>query len=386
MNIFTKKTQLFVVALFAANFAFAGTPYKQHVIGTGTTRIEAEDFDTDGDNVSFHWNQDLSSKNVSDYRKAADPTAGVFNSGGSNGHHIGEMDGGVFTVYTVKVEKAGTYKVQFAFGKDNDQPRDFSFYANNEFVGGSSFTDQTGWEAFDKTITANITLPAGDAVELKFQTGGGYNVDYFDISPEAGEVNYGQGMEVPGRIDLMKWDTGGLYTSYYWFQQIEGNRPSPKGDGDELGHSHQGDWLNYTVTVAEAGYYDLTPGISNGSDHNSVFALRNAKTGESVLTCAASEQYGEPVVVVAPNGAWGNYDDGATLAQTVLLPAGEVTLQFVFKEEFNAKFLDLAKSAGDGIKTATSVSDNSFYNLQGVRVAQPVKGIFIHNGHKVVVK
>ena len=28
--------------------------------------------------------------------------------------------------------------------------------------------------------------------------------------------------------------------------------------------------------------------------------------------------------------------------------------------------------------------DNAFYTLQGVKVAQPTKGIYIHNGKKIV--
>lgn len=36
--------------------------------------------------------------------------------------------------------------------------------------------------------------------------------------------------------------------------------------------------------------------------------------------------------------------------------------------------------------TAEKATDNAWYNLQGQRVSQPSKGIFIHNGQKVVVK
>ena len=32
------------------------------------------------------------------------------------------------------------------------------------------------------------------------------------------------------------------------------------------------------------------------------------------------------------------------------------------------------------------LNDNKYYNLQGIEVAYPVKGIYIHNGKKVIVK
>ena len=30
--------------------------------------------------------------------------------------------------------------------------------------------------------------------------------------------------------------------------------------------------------------------------------------------------------------------------------------------------------------------NNKYYNLQGIEVAHPVKGIYIHNGKKIIVK
>ena len=53
-------------------------------------------------------------------------------------------------------------------------------------------------------------------------------------------------------------------------------------------------------------------------------------------------------------------------------------------------FNDFDDSETTGIKdTITEVGnngDNSYYNLQGIKVAAPVKGIYIHNGKKVIIK
>ncbi len=53
-------------------------------------------------------------------------------------------------------------------------------------------------------------------------------------------------------------------------------------------------------------------------------------------------------------------------------------------------FEDEQGSAADGIKVVNSVivnaNNNAWYTLQGVRVAQPNKGVYIHNGKKVVIK
>ena len=46
----------------------------------------------------------------------------------------------------------------------------------------------------------------------------------------------------------------------------------------------------------------------------------------------------------------------------------------------------------DNTTTAISVvqqakpADNAYYTLQGVRVAAPAKGIYIHNGKKIIIR
>lgn len=40
----------------------------------------------------------------------------------------------------------------------------------------------------------------------------------------------------------------------------------------------------------------------------------------------------------------------------------------------------------DNLSTKPVLTDDSYYNLQGMRVEKPVKGIYIHNGKKVVIK
>ena len=44
----------------------------------------------------------------------------------------------------------------------------------------------------------------------------------------------------------------------------------------------------------------------------------------------------------------------------------------------------------DGVKTVNTnevkTDNNAWYTIQGVRVAQPTKGVYIHNGQKVVIK
>lgn len=67
-----------------------------------------------------------------------------------------------------------------------------------------------------------------------------------------------------------------------------------------------------------------------------------------------------------------------------------------YEAETPAKFANMAMIFDDliegnettGIKELETevLNDNKYYNLQGIEVAHPVKGIYIHNGKKVIVK
>ena len=37
-------------------------------------------------------------------------------------------------------------------------------------------------------------------------------------------------------------------------------------------------------------------------------------------------------------------------------------------------------------ENTSAPSDSGFYNLQGIRISRPTKGIYIHNGKKYVIK
>ena len=69
----------------------------------------------------------------------------------------------------------------------------------------------------------------------------------------------------------------------------------------------------------------------------------------------------------------------------VVIPAGKAYL--VVKEQAAANFF-----AFDGTVTAiknvetSATADGAYYTLQGVKVEKPTKGIYVHNGKKVVIK
>ena len=73
---------------------------------------------------------------------------------------------------------------------------------------------------------------------------------------------------------------------------------------------------------------------------------------------------------------------------TVAIPATKAYLKVLTSSLAGAR-LDLVfsdESTGIGSVNSEEITDKSFYDLQGRRVAQPAKGLYIVNGKKVVVK
>ncbi|MGM9723624.1 MAG: hypothetical protein ACI3YG_05980 [Prevotella sp.] len=110
------------------------------------------------------------------------------------------------------------------------------------------------------------------------------------------------------------------------------------------------------------GFFRLTP---NGC----------SRANKAYLSIPATEnKYG----YIDFSGQWldDNYDDPAasepTLAKTALIfddiDFGDVT------------------GINNVITNENGINDNAYYTLQGVRVAKPVQGLYIHNGKKVIIK
>lgn len=110
------------------------------------------------------------------------------------------------------------------------------------------------------------------------------------------------------------------------------------------------------------GFFRLTPNGRSGAN-------------KAYLSIPAKEnKYG----YIDFSGQWldDNYDDPAasepTLAKTALIfddiDFGDVT------------------GINNVITNENGINDNAYYTLQGVRVAKPVQGLYIHNGKKVIIK
>ena len=74
----------------------------------------------------------------------------------------------------------------------------------------------------------------------------------------------------------------------------------------------------------------------------------------------------------------------ALVEKDVVIPAGKAYLKV--PEATAAKFFGLDGEATGINSVKTAKADGAYYTLEGVKTTKPVKGLYIHNGKKIVVK
>lgn len=74
----------------------------------------------------------------------------------------------------------------------------------------------------------------------------------------------------------------------------------------------------------------------------------------------------------------------AKVAKDVVIPAGKAYL--MVENGTSAKFFGLDGEATGINSVKTAKADGAYYTLEGVKTTKPVKGLYIHNGKKIVVK
>lgn len=74
----------------------------------------------------------------------------------------------------------------------------------------------------------------------------------------------------------------------------------------------------------------------------------------------------------------------ALVANGVVIPAGKAYLEV--PAGTSAKFFGLDGEATGINSVKTAKADGAYYTLEGVKTTKPVKGLYIHNGKKIVVK
>jgi hypothetical protein len=191
------------------------------------------------------------------------------------------------------------------------------------FSGSSPQDVQPTWTPQGRSWNAgnviSVTLPA-------------VSVTVLDLTPD-GRVH-----AVPGMIQAEDFSAGGYWDAtpgnsggVYRATDVDIEATTDAGGGFNVGWISAGEWLDYTIHVPKAGFYDLTARIASPHSGKTMRFLLNGQslTGD---------------VAVSLTGGWQKWQ---SVRQSVQLPAGthRLTLMAV-TNGFNVNWISLTTAAG----------------------------------------
>ena len=335
-------------------YAASDAPYGGTAAAVPGT-VYAANYDTGGQGVAYNATSTNGSANSYrsdgiDLETTAD-TQDITATGGP--YDIGWTTGGQWFNYTVNVATAGTYSVGLRVASPYGLT-DALHIANSAGtnLSGSVAIPNTGGYQTWTTVTASVTLPAGQQTLTIDQDSNGWNFHYltFALSSTSGggttgdQPYGGTAAAVPGTVQAENYDTGGQGVAYnvtstngsansYRSDGVDLEATTDTGGGYDLGWTGSGQWFNYTVNVATAGTYTVGLRVAAPSAITDALHIDNS---------SGTDLSGD---VNLP--ATGGYQDWTTVNATVTLPAGTQTLTVDQDASgWNVNYLAFATSGG----------------------------------------
>jgi hypothetical protein len=253
----------------------APTPYKQHPV---PGRIEAEDYDVGGENISYH---DTTPGNLGGAYRHDDVDIETVNGITD----VGWIRDGEYLIYTLNVPKAGFYTMTARAATPNDE-RSASVSVNSQwmYTYGISFTNTGSFERYTTAVGNDVYLPAGtDTVRLTFE-GDGENLDWIEFGPQQpsrGATDLpatiqAEDYDAGGYVDTTPGNTGGAYRQDD--VDIEAG-----ASGYDVGWIRTGESLTYEIYVPQDGTYTMTARVASP---NSGRTIAVSAFGETLATIA----------------------------------------------------------------------------------------------------
>jgi beta-glucosidase-like glycosyl hydrolase len=312
---------------------FGGTPAA--VPGT----VQAANYDTGGQGTAY--NVTAVNGSANSYRADGvdlETTADTQDTTAAGGaYDVGWTTPGQWFRYTVNVATAGTYSVAFRVSSPYGitDALHVANAAGTSLTGPVAVPNTGGYETWT-TVTASITLPAGQQTLTVDQDTNGWNFHFMTFTLTSAGGGGGSGdapfggtpAAVPGTVYAANYDTGGQGTAYS-VTAVNGTANSYRSDGvdleatadtqnntgagaDNMGWTGAGQWFKYTVQAATAGTYTVSFRV----------AAPGAVTDALHLANSAGTNLTGAVAVPATGG----YQAWTTVTANVTLPAGAQTL------------------------------------------------------------
>lgn len=307
--------------------SFGGTPWT--LPGT----VQAEDFDKGGNYIGY-FNLDTVNQGGASYRSPA--TVGVEPTGDAGGgYDVGYTKEGEWLRYTVNVTQSGLYTLN-ARVASLGQGGYYHVSFDGRNATGTLFVPTTGWwQTYTTMVSPAFYLGAGRHImqvtlDGNGPTGGMGNFNWFALQPFVASTSFTPSpATIPGTIEAENFDSGGKGSAYWNGATANGGGANYRsgetvyienctdtGGGFDIGQTLPGDWLNYSVNIANEGIYTLHVRVATAVG-GGVFHL--AVDGRDVSG---------PISVPQTNG-WQNWQ---TLeVPGIRLPKGNHILQLVME-------------------------------------------------------
>ena len=193
---------------------------------------------------------------------------------------------------------------------------DNTYYASSEGLGGN------GVDRYHFGHDAYVTFGKRYAEQMLKA------VNRVPVEPVPQKPFKGKPFEIPGKIEAEDFDIPGVGSGNDSYKENDsedhGGSNYREGTGVDIykkatgyivGYNQEGEWLEYTVNVKEAGEYSFYASVASANETSS---FQMSLDGENITD----------VISVPKNEGEENYDDYSKVRATVNLPAGEHILRF----------------------------------------------------------
>ena len=223
--------------------------------------IQAEDFDRGGEGVAYHDNVPGNAGSL--YRPDEDVDIIAPYPGG---HVVNNFETGEWLEYTISVSQTSTYRLEALASSEFEGSRWHMEIDGVDVTGPVTVPNTGSWRSFQWMGVGGVSLAAGQHILRLHAEQEYFNLDALRIV-DAQSPYSGQPFAAPGLIQAEDFDRGGEDVAYH--DNVPGNagglyRPdedvdiiAPYADAIVVNNFESGEWLEYTISVSQAGTYRL---------------------------------------------------------------------------------------------------------------------------------
>jgi hypothetical protein len=238
---------------------------------------QAEDFDFGGDGIAYHDNH---AANAGAHYRTDENVDIIVAPGAEEGYVVNNFETGEWLEYTIAVPASGFYAVELRASNNNWSPTPgfrIAIGGRGEVTGTLAVPSTGSWDTFQWVGGDPVYLTAGQQVLRVTAMQQYFNLSSIRITKAADPTPYSSVPHaVPGTWEAEDFDRGGPSVAYR--DNVPGNaggeyRPTEhadiiatadsEGGGYALNNFETGEWLLYTIDVADGGTYDIELRVSN---------------------------------------------------------------------------------------------------------------------------